>query len=86
MELERRRVLDSDGLRLEVSQMGCRAPSRGRWYYLPLRSLRAGMDSQFERTGALIQTLRDDVRLLTFLKSDFDAEIELELLDNRHNS
>ena len=44
------------------------------------------MDSQCERTGeALIEAVRDDVRLLTFLKSELDAEIELELLDNRHN-
>ena len=54
---------------------------------LPCRSLRAGVDSQCERTGkALIQALRDDVRLLTLLKSELDVEIELELLNNHHNS
>jgi hypothetical protein len=48
---------------------------------------RAGVDSQCERTGeALIQALRDDVRLLTLLKPELDAEDELELLDDRTNS
>ena len=52
----------------------------------PLRSLRAGPDSQCERIGeAPIQALRGDVRLLTFLMSEFDAEIESELLDNYQN-
>lgn len=53
----------------------------------PLRSLRAGVDSQRERTGkALIQPLRDNVRLLTLLMSELDTQIESEHLDNRHDS
>ena len=53
----------------------------------PLRSPRAWVDSQCERTGeALIQALPDDIRLLSLLKPDVDADVELELLDDRHNS
>jgi hypothetical protein len=37
----------------------------------------AGVESQCERIGeALIRALRDDIRLLTLLKSELDAEIE----------
>ena len=40
----------------------------------PLRSLRAGVDSQREWTGeALISALRGEIRLLTLLNSDVDA-------------
>jgi hypothetical protein len=47
----------------------------------------AGVDSPCERTvKALIQALRHDVRLLTLLKPELDAEVELELLDDRINS
>ncbi|KIJ90212.1 hypothetical protein K443DRAFT_15416 [Laccaria amethystina LaAM-08-1] len=50
-------------------------------------SVGTGVDSPCERTGkALIQALRDDVRLLTLLKPELDAEVELELLDDRTNS
>ncbi|KIK02410.1 hypothetical protein K443DRAFT_677651 [Laccaria amethystina LaAM-08-1] len=50
----------------------------------PLQFFQAWVDSQCEQTGeALIQALRDDVRLLTLLKSEPDAEIKLELLDER---
>ena len=48
----------------------------------PLRFLRAGVDSQCERTGeALVQALRDGIRLLTFFKPDADADVESELLE-----
>ena len=44
------------------------------------------MRTERERIGeALIQALRDDIRLLTLLKPD-DADVEPELLDDRHNS
>ena len=44
------------------------------------------MDSQRERNGeAPVQALRDDIRLLTLLKPD-GADVESELLDDRHNS
>ena len=52
----------------------------------PLSSLRAGVDSQCQRTGeALIQARRDDIRNLTLPKPDVDADVESELLDDRHN-
>ena len=52
----------------------------------PLKSLRAG-DLQCKRTReALIQTLRDDIRLRTLLKQALDAEIEMALLDDRTNT
>ena len=44
------------------------------------------MQTECERNGeALIQALRDDIRLLTLLKPD-DADVEPELFDERHNS
>ena len=44
------------------------------------------MNSQCERTGEfLVQAQRDDARLLTFLKPDVDADVELELLDDCHS-
>ena len=53
---------------------------------LPLRSFRAWVDSQCERIAeSLVQALRDDVRLLTILKPDVDADVKLELLDDCHN-
>ena len=53
----------------------------------PRRSLGAGVGLQCERTGeALIQALRDDVRLLTLLKSELDVKVELGLLNTHHNS
>ena len=52
---------------------------------LPLKSLRGGADSQRGRTGEAL-ALRDDMRLLTLLRSKLDAEIELELLDECTNS
>ena len=40
----------------------------------PLRSLRAGVDSQREWTGeALISAPRGEIRLITLLNSDVDA-------------
>ena len=51
-----------------------------------LRSFRAGVDPQCERTGELlIQALRGDIRLLTLLKSELDTQVELELLNDRTN-
>ena len=53
----------------------------------PSDFFRAGVDPHCERTrAALIQALRDDIRLLTLLKPKVDAEIELELLDDGTNS
>jgi len=53
----------------------------------PLRSLRAGVDSQCERTReALVQALRDDVRLLTLVKLELDAGIGLGLLGDLTDS
>ena len=52
----------------------------------PLRFLQAGVESRCERMGeALIQALLDDIQLLTLLKPDADADVELELLDDRHS-
>jgi hypothetical protein len=60
------------------------SPSPSRRYY-PVSG--AGVDSQCERTEeALIQALRDDIRLLTLLQPDVDAGVELELLDDRYKS
>ena len=45
------------------------------------------MDSQCERAGEpLFRALRNDVRLLILLRPELDAEVELELLDDRTNS
>ena len=80
MGLQCRRASDSDLFWLELTSMG-------EMMLLPLRSLRGGADSQRGRTGeALLQALRDNIRLLTLLKPELDSEIELELLDDRRNS
>ncbi|KIJ94404.1 hypothetical protein K443DRAFT_110450, partial [Laccaria amethystina LaAM-08-1] len=51
------------------------------------RMASAWVDSQCERTReALVQALRNDVRFLTLLKSNVDADVESELLDDCHNS
>ena len=49
-----------------------------------LRSLRAGGDSRTD--DKLWSALRDDIRLRTLFKPDVNAEVELELLDDCHNS
>ena len=49
-----------------------------------LRSLQAGVDSRTD--DKLWSALRDDIRLRTLFKSDVNAEVELELLDDCHNS
>ena len=69
-----------------MSRMGMESPSRSRWYYL-IRSFRVGVYSQCERAGEpLIRALRNDVRFLILLRPELDAEVELELLDDRTNS
>ena len=49
-----------------------------------LRSLRAGVD--WRTDDKLWSALRDDIRLRALFKPDVNAEVELELLDDRHNS
>ncbi|EDQ99045.1 very hypothetical proline-rich protein [Laccaria bicolor S238N-H82] len=71
-----------DGFRSEMTWMGMESHCRLADDITPSdRSLRAGVDSQCERTGEA-GALRDDIRLLTFLDSEIDAEVELQLLDD----
>ena len=87
-ELEHRRALDSGGFRLEMTQMGMEShhrvvddiapsqisPSLGRF---AVRTARRSSDPS---------TARRHPTFLTFLKPDVDADVEFELLDDRHNS
>ena len=57
------------------TRMGMELPSCSGQYY-PFRSLRAGLDSQCDRTGEpLIRTVQNDFRLLTLLRPELVTNV-----------
>ncbi|EDR07012.1 uncharacterized protein LACBIDRAFT_328260 [Laccaria bicolor S238N-H82] len=77
---KRRRASDLAGFWWYMTRMGLESHHVQPMILPPLRSFRAGVDPQYERTGKLlIQALRGDIQLLilTLLKSELDAKVEI---------
>jgi len=87
MGLERRRASDSDVFQLEMTRMGMESHYRQADDITSFQISSSWDRFTCERTGeALIRALLDDIRLVTLLKPDLDAEVELEFLDDLTNS